>query len=250
VRVAFGQEFDVPAGYLNTAGIGIPPVAVASAVDHAVALWRTGRAEAADYDPAVESGRAAFARLAGVPVDRVAIGASVSSLVGLVAAAVPAGARVLVAAGDFTSVTWPFAVQAGRGVTVTECELAVLGERAAEFDVVAVSVVQSADGRLVDLDALRAARASGTRVVLDATQALGWLPVRLDWADAVMCAGYKWLFSREGQPGSPSTRSSTSPRCTPAGTRGRTRGRASTVCPCAWPARPAVSTRRPCGCRT
>jgi selenocysteine lyase/cysteine desulfurase len=198
VRVAFGQEFDVPAGYLNTASIGIPPVAVASAVDHAVALWRTGGARAADYDAAVESGRAAFARLAGVPVDRVAIGASVSSLVGLVAAAVPAGARVLVATGDFTSVTWPFAVQAGRGVTVTECELAVLGERAAEFDVVAVSVAQSVDGRLVDLDALRAARASGTRVVLDVTQALGWLPVRLDWADAVMCAGYKWLLCPRG----------------------------------------------------
>jgi selenocysteine lyase/cysteine desulfurase len=35
-------------------------------------------------------------------------------------------------------------------------------------------------------------------VVLDATQALGWLPLRLEWADAVVCAGYKWLLSPRG----------------------------------------------------
>ncbi len=198
MRTAFGGEFDVPDGYLNTASIGIPSTDVARAVDDAVTAWRTGRAQPADHDPAVEAGRAAFAALAGVPVERVAIGAAVSPLVGLVAAVVPDGARVLTAAGEFTSLTWPFAAQAGRGVSVTECDLAVLGERAPEFDVVAVSVVQSADGRLADLDALRAARASGTRVVLDATQALGWLPVQLDWADAVVCAGYKWLLCPRG----------------------------------------------------
>jgi selenocysteine lyase/cysteine desulfurase len=198
VRTAFGQEFDVPDGYLNTASVGIPSTPVARAVVDAVTAWRTGAAQPPDHDPAVEAGRAAFAALAGVHVDRVAVGASVSPLVGLVAAAVPDGARVLAAAGEFTSLTWPFAAQAGRGVTVTECELTTLGERAAEFDVVAVSVAQSADGRLADLDALRAARASGTRVVLDVTQALGWLPVQLDWADAVVCAGYKWLLCPRG----------------------------------------------------
>jgi hypothetical protein len=78
VRTAFGQEFDVPDGYLNTASIGIPSRAVAAAVDRAVSDWRTGAAQPADHDPAVEAGRFGFAALAGVPVDRVAIGASVS----------------------------------------------------------------------------------------------------------------------------------------------------------------------------
>jgi len=119
-------------------------------------------------------------------------------LVGLLAASVPDGARVLVAAGDFTSVTWPFAAQSGRGVTLVQAELDEMGERAADHDVVAVSVVQSADGRLVDLDALRAAQASGTRVVLDATQALGWLAADLSFADAVVAGGYKWLLSPRG----------------------------------------------------
>jgi selenocysteine lyase/cysteine desulfurase len=34
--------------------------------------------------------------------------------------------------------------------------------------------------------------------VLDATQSLGWLPAALDWADAVACAGYKWLLCPRG----------------------------------------------------
>lgn len=198
MRTAFGQEFDVPDGYLNTASIGVPPVAVAAVVEQAVAVWRTAAAQPADHDPAVHAGRAAYAALVGVPDDRVAVGASVSSLLGLVAASVPDGTRVLVPAGEFTSVSWPFAVHAGRGVVVTECPLEQLGERAPEFDVVATSVVQSADGGLADLDALRVARASGTRVVLDVTQALGWLPLQLDWADAVVAAGYKWLLSPRG----------------------------------------------------
>jgi selenocysteine lyase/cysteine desulfurase len=183
VRTAFGQEFDVPDGYLNTASIGIPSVGAGEAVAAAVADWRA---------------RAGFADLVGVGADRVAIGPAVSALVGLVAAGLPDGARVLVARGEFTSTSWPFAAQAARGVTVTEVDLAELGERAGEFDVVAVSTVQSADGRLADLDALRAARAGGTRVLLDATQSLGWQDADLSWADAVVAAGYKWLLSPRG----------------------------------------------------
>jgi len=198
VRTAFGQEFDVPDGYLNTASIGVPPACAGDAIATAVDDWRRGAARPPDFDPAVATARAAYADLVGVPVERVAIGASVSALVGLIAAALPAGARVLVAEGEFTSVSFPFAAQAGRGVTVVECPLETLGERAPEFDLVAVSVAQSADGRMVDLDALRLARASGTTVVLDATQSLGWLPVGLSFADAVVCAGYKWLLCPRG----------------------------------------------------
>jgi selenocysteine lyase/cysteine desulfurase len=196
--VAFGEEFDVPDGYLNTASIGIPPAAVADAVAGAITGWRTGAGRAPEFDEPVARARAGFAELVGVGMERVAIGPAVSALLGLVAAAVPDGARVLVADGEFTSVTWPFAAQAGRGVEVTEVDLGEVGRRAGEFDLVAVSTVQSADGRIVDLDALRAAQASGTRVVLDATQSLGWLDADLSWADAVVAAGYKWLLSPRG----------------------------------------------------
>ena len=192
---AFGAEFAIPPGYLNTPSIGIPPRPVADAVAESVQRWRTGADVPPGFDQAVARSRAGFARLIGVPADRVAIGASVSQLVANVAAAVPDGTRVLAAAGDFTSVTFPFAAHADRGVTVTEVPLAELPARAGDFDVVAVSIVQSADGRIVDLAALEA---SGTRVLLDASQAAGWLALRLAWADWVVCAGYKWLLAPRG----------------------------------------------------
>jgi selenocysteine lyase/cysteine desulfurase len=198
VRFAFGQEFDVPDAYLNTASIGIPSVAAAEAVAAAVREWRAGAGRAGDFDAPVLSARAAFGALVGVGAERVVIGSAVSALVGLVAASVPDGTRVLVASGEFTSVSWPFAAQSARGVTVTEAELGELGERAAEYDVVAVSVVQSADGRIVDLDGLRAARHGGTTVVLDATQSVGWFDADLSWADAVVAAAYKWLLTPRG----------------------------------------------------
>ncbi len=195
VRTAFGRRFDVPGTYLNTASIGIPFAEAADAVEAAVRGWRTGAGRPTDFDAAVATGRAAWASLVGVPADRVATGGSVSGLVGLVAGGLPPRSRVLVARGDFTSLTWPFVA---RGHTVTEVSPPELGERAAEFDAVAVSVVQSADGALADLAALRAARGSGTRVVLDATQSVGWFAADLGWADAVVGGSYKWLLSPRG----------------------------------------------------
>lgn len=194
---AFGQEFADRPGYLNTASVGLPPAPVADAVTAAVRDWARGAARPPDFDPAVEAARAGFAALVGTGPERVALGSTVSGLVGILAAGVPDGARVLVARGEFSSVTRPFAVQ-GRGVTVTEVGLDELGAHAAGYDVVAVSVVQSADGRVADLAPLRAARARGTRVVLDVTQAAGWLALDLGWADAVVGACYKWLLSPRG----------------------------------------------------
>lgn len=198
MRAAFGAEFDVPDGYANTASIGIPPTTAVRAVQDAVSRWGSGTDRPEYFDSAIATGRAAFASLVGTSTDRVALGASVSQLIGLIAASVPAASNVLVAAEEFTSVTFPFAAQQRRGVQVTELPLELIGAHAAEYDVVAVSVVQSKDGRIVDLAALRAARTAGTRVLLDVTQAAGWMPLRLDWADWVVGAAYKWLLSPRG----------------------------------------------------
>jgi selenocysteine lyase/cysteine desulfurase len=198
VRTAFGESFDVPDGYLNTASVGIPPVTVADAVASAVQDWRSGAARPPDFDAPVATARAAFGELVGFPADRVAIGSTVSGLLGLVAASLPAGSRVLVADGEFTSVSFPFAAQVGRGVAVTQTGLERLPDEAGGFDVVAVSLVQSADGRIVDLEPLRAARAGGTLVVLDVTQALGWYTADVGWADVVVACGYKWMFCPRG----------------------------------------------------
>ncbi len=199
MREVFGATFDVPAGYLNTASIGIPPTVTAEAMTETIRRWGSGLDGAEDFVDAADTARSAFGSFIGVPADRVAAGATVSQLVGLVAASLPAHATVLAAGQEFPSVTFPFAAQQRRGVRLTEVGLDELPARAAEHDLVVVSVVQAHNGRIVDLEALRtAAQASGTRVLLDVTQAAGWLPLQLDWADFVAGTAYKWLLSPRG----------------------------------------------------
>ncbi len=138
----------------------------------------------------------------GSTPERVVIGNQVSTFPALVAAALRDGARVLAAEEDFTSVLFPFLAHADRGVQVRTVPLDRLVEAIdARTDLVAVSAVQSADGRLVPggLDALAAAAAShGCLTYVDATQAVGWLPFRADAFDFVACATYKWLLSPRG----------------------------------------------------
>lgn len=197
MRAAFGERFDVPAGYLDTASIGIPTHTTGEATEEAVRRWRAGADRAPDFDEPVSVARRAWAELVGVPAHRVAISASVSQLVSLVAAGLPDGSRVLVAGGEFTSVSFPFAVRPG--LSVTEAAPDALLSTVAGHDLVAVSVVQSADGRVLDVAGLlAAARAAGARVLLDVTQAAGWLPLRLDGADWVVGASYKWLLAPRG----------------------------------------------------
>jgi len=112
------KEFEPACVYVNTASIGLPPRRVVDALDQAIDTWRSGRAEAADYDALVERARRGFAALVGVTPDRVAIGNQVSTFTALVAAALPDGATVLAAEEDFTSVLFPFLVHADRGVRV------------------------------------------------------------------------------------------------------------------------------------
>lgn len=107
---------------------------------------------------------------------------------------------MLTATGDFTSVLFPFLAQARRDIRVRDVPLAELASAVTErTSLVAVSAVQSADGQLADLAALRAATAAtGTLVLLDVTQAAGWLPVcAADFAYTV-CGGYKWLLTPRG----------------------------------------------------
>ena len=107
---------------------------------------------------------------------------------------------MLLAAEDFTSVLFPFLVQQDRGVRVRQVPLdRVVEEVRGGVDLVAVSAVQSADGRIVDVDALaQAAAESGAAVLLDITQACGWLPLDLRAVDYVVCAAYKWLLCPRG----------------------------------------------------
>ena len=167
MRAAFGAEFLGADRFLNTPTYGLPPRFVVDAVQECIRDWQAGTMDTASFDEAVRAARAGYAALVGVPVDSVAIGGSVSAVLGLVAAAVPDGSPVATVAGEFTSATFPFAAQQGRGVRVTELTAAELVARAAKFDVVTVSLVQSADGapfRRVAVLVERAGRQPGPAV--------------------------------------------------------------------------------------
>jgi selenocysteine lyase/cysteine desulfurase len=192
--------FEPAAPYLNTASFGLPPRPAWEALQAALADWRGGRTSWEGWGESTDRARALWAGLVGVPVDRVAVGATVSELVGLVAAGLRTGlsrTRVLAADVEFTSLLWPFLAQGHDVVTVPLGELA--GRIDAATGVVAVSAVQSATGEVADLDAIvAAARAHDALVVVDATQAVGWLPLDGSRLDAVVGAGYKWLCSPRG----------------------------------------------------
>jgi selenocysteine lyase/cysteine desulfurase len=199
VREGFGETFDVPRGYLDTAAIGIPFTRAADAVVDTIQGWRAGAIRVGDFDDDIAAARTAWAELVGVRPSDVATGTSVSQLVGLIAASVPDATKVVTVRNEFSSLTFPFAAQQHRGVTITEVTSDQLTSQVDGHDLVAVSAVQSINGTVIDLDELRvAAQASGALVLLDVSQAAGWQPLRLDWAHFVVGAGYKWLLAPRG----------------------------------------------------
>ncbi|CAN5502467.1 aminotransferase class V-fold PLP-dependent enzyme [soil metagenome] len=185
-------------GFLNTASLGLPAVAGVEAIEQHLDEWRHGRCEPPDFDHDVERSRQAFARLVGVDTAAVAAIGQVSVATGLVASSIPDGARVLCAEEDFTSVLFPFLADPRLDVVVVPLDR-VLDSLTADIDLVAVSAVQSADGRRIDLDALASAASDAdARTFVDITQAAGWVEVHAGRFDVTACGAYKWLCCPRG----------------------------------------------------
>ena len=184
------------------------------------------------------------------PSARSTMAGTVSSALGLVAAAIPRRQPGGDAAGEFTSTSFPFAAQAARGVTVTEVDSDELVTTASDYDVVTVSLVQSASGAVLDAEALRANVAgTDTLTVIDVTQALGWKNIglavgrrhrgrRLQVADGAARHGVDVAERPRLALDGPARRQLV---------RGRSsRGRRSTGCRCGWPRmRDGSTCRRP-----
>jgi selenocysteine lyase/cysteine desulfurase len=186
--------------YLDTPTYGLPADTVIEAMETALQRWRDGRATMAEYDHAVTRSRELAAHILGTDPSLVAVANQASVLVGLVAASLPDGASVVVPEGDFTSLLFPLLVQERRGVTVR----AVGREEVADaiddtVDLVAFSLVQSSDGQILDADAIEgAARRHGARILVDATQAAGWLAFDPHRFDYTVISAYKWLLCPRG----------------------------------------------------
>lgn len=187
-------------GYLSACTAGLPTAATAAAVHTFADEWAHGRLDARALGLQAQRCRELFAGIAGVAADRVALGSQVSQLVSIVASALPDGAEVLCAAGDFASLTHPLEQLAHRGIRVRYAPVRRLAEEVTPGTaLVAFSLVQSASGEIADAEAIAAAAArTGARTLVDLTQSLGWLPVGAAGFDFTVCHAYKWLCAPRG----------------------------------------------------
>jgi selenocysteine lyase/cysteine desulfurase len=207
--------FEIPddVAYFNCASLAPQLRSAGQAAEAALARrarpWLIG---AQDWFTEAEERRSLFARLAGVDPEGVALVPATSYGLAVAAANLTArpGQQVLVLAEDYPSnyYTWQrFArrtgatlavVERGDGQTWAEAILEALDERTA---VVAVLASHWTDGATVDLAAVGArARSAGAALVVDASQALGALPLDLTAIrpDYLVTVGYKWLLGPFG----------------------------------------------------
>ncbi|RSM70704.1 aminotransferase [Actinoplanes sp. ATCC 53533] len=191
--------WSAPPGWFNTASYGLPPRPAWDALQSALADWRVGALSPDEWDSATGIARAGFARLIGVPEGDVAVGAQASQLIAPVATAVADGARVVLPEIEFTSNLFPWLVHSDRLKVVTVPTDRLVETVAAGCDVVAFSLVQSATGEVAGYQSvIAAAREVGAMVVVDASQACGWLPFDAALADVVVVSAYKWLMCPRG----------------------------------------------------
>ncbi|GGV51621.1 hypothetical protein GCM10010277_47540 [Streptomyces longisporoflavus] len=191
-----GAEFAPTSTYLDTAKCGLLPARAVEAVQRLAASNGAGGG-AGDFG-IVDAARESFARIVGVPGARVATGGSVAVHCGLIAAAQPPGAEVLIAEGDFSSIINPFVVRGDLKIRYAPLD-ELAGAVRPTTALVVWSAVQSADGRLADDTAVReAAAAHGARTLNDSTQAAGWLPFDASLYDYTVTGAFKWLLCPRG----------------------------------------------------
>lgn len=113
------------------------------------------------------------------------------------------GDNVVVDTNEYPSVVAPFALQRRPPVTVRLARGTAADRLAqlvnAQTRVIGVSSVSYLTGEQFDLAPLRqAADAVGAVLVVDFTQAAGWLPIDASVADFAFSACYKWLLGMTG----------------------------------------------------
>ncbi|WP_030746245.1 aminotransferase class V-fold PLP-dependent enzyme [Streptomyces griseus] len=193
-----GAEFAPTRTYLNTSACGLLPRRTVEAVTLLAEETAAGRSGGAGSFEVVAEARASYARLAGVAPERVAVGSSVAVHCGMIAQSMPSGAEVLFPEGDFSSVITPFTVRGDLKTRFVPLDR-LAGSVRPETALVALSAVQSADGRTADLAAVRAAAAAhGARTLLDVTQSAGWLPLDAGEWDYTVAGAYKYLLCPRG----------------------------------------------------
>lgn len=198
--------------YLNTASIGLMPVAArftAEQFERQLSLYGTTWFDERTEVAALDWARAAAGALFNVPPDQIAVTTSVTEALSQIAWSLRPGPGTNVVSIDleFPSVVYPWmrvARETGaevRLVRAAERPQSLSLDTLAEFvdddtEVICVSHVQYATGHRFDLDGLaKLAEGHGAWLIVDGSQSAGAVPIDLSQArvDAFLCAGYKWL---------------------------------------------------------
>ena len=195
--------------YLNTASGGAPTHRTAQvAKDFHDDLLANADVSWSSWGEGIERVRARLAGFVDADPTEVAFVPNAGTAMSLLAHLLDPGGNVVAITGEFPAVTLPW-LQTGRTLRFVDPTEGVASPEAiaAAMDpqtrAVATSFVQYTTGFRQDISALgRLCRARGVKLIVDATQGLGALPLRLsDGPDAMVFSSYKWLCAGYGLAG-------------------------------------------------
>ncbi len=195
--------------YLNTASCGLVSSATAAAAQQFYQqLLEQGGAPRNDWYAQISLLRQEVADWLETEADEIALLPNFSVACNYVARALTGCSRVLLLDSDYSSLTLPwllpdYQVHYFSAAPNGAIDLNVLEEQVKKhrIELLAISHVQYASGYCIDLETLgRCCRDWGVRLVVDATQSLGVVPIdlRRTPVDVLIGSGYKWMTAGFG----------------------------------------------------
>ena len=196
--------------YLDTAAEGLPPAESAAALQQYFLHKSSGSPGRAAIYEMQRLTEASVAQLMGASPDSVTLLANASDALNLLANSIPwhAGDEVVLIDLEFPSnvLAWLRLKHFGVNVRVitTTNGIVRLEDFTAHMNnrtrLVSVSAVSYKTGTRIPFlpEIARAAHARGAYFCVDATQALGRVPVPLDGVDYLVASSYKWLLGTHG----------------------------------------------------
>ena len=201
------EDFRLPTGVTHVCAGG----ETAALRSHDAALLRyvadkslgsTGRGA---QEAEVEAARAGVARLWGVAAGDIGFVSNVAEGVSLVAESLEwrEGDSICIDANEYPSVVAPLVLRRSPAIALRQARGTDADRLAACIDgstrIIAVSHVSYLTGERVDLHALRQlADRVGALLLVDFTQASGYLPIEASLADFAFSACYKWMLGITG----------------------------------------------------
>ena len=156
-------------------------------------------------DAEIEAARAGMARLWGVDAADIGFVSNVAEGVSIVADSLDwrDGDAICIDANEYPSVVGPIALRRNPAIRLRQARGTVPDRLAACLDrgtrIIAASYVSYLTGERIDLQALRAlADKAGALLLVDFTQASGYLPIEASLADFAFSACYKWMLGITG----------------------------------------------------